>query len=107
MTGMPAQVYEVLVDLTARRVTSVTERPGFEPSITYSEVEAAGLVLTDRRFADGLRARGITDLTKLFCAPFAAGYYAIPAHEGSADPRRLLRYAAVDHQRLRLAHRAA
>src|SRR5688572_623322 len=37
----PAQVYDVVVDLTARRLTSVTERPGVEPSITYSEVEAA------------------------------------------------------------------
>ncbi len=91
----PAQVYDVVVDLTARRVTSVTERPGVEPSITYSEVEAAGLVLRDRRFVDGLRARGITDLTKLFCAPFAAGYYAIPAHEG----KRLIRVGCFDTRR--------
>ena len=73
----------------------MTERPGVEPSITYSEVEAAGLVLRDRRFVDGLRARGITDLTKLFCAPFAAGYYAIPAHEG----KRLIRVGCFDTRR--------
>ena len=91
----PAQVYDVVVDLTARRLTSVTERPGVEPSITYSEVEAAGLVLRDSRFVDGLRARGITDLTKLFCAPFAAGYYAIPAHEG----KRLIRVGCFDTRR--------
>ena len=104
----PAQVYDVVVDLTARRVASVTARPGFEPAITYSEVEAAALVLRDPRFVDGLRARGITDLTKLFCAPFSAGYLRDPGlRREAADPRRLFRYAAIDHQRLRVAHRAA
>ena len=104
----PAQVYEVVVDLTARRVASVTARPGVEPSITYSEVEAAGLVLGDKRFVDGLQARGITDLTKLFCAPFSAGYYGDSGARGQAAVQgRLLRHAAIDHQRLRLADRAA
>lgn len=90
-----AHVYELLVDLTARRVVSVTERPDFEPAITYSEVEAAALVLSHPPFVAGLAKRGITDLTKVFCAPFSAGYFARPEHEG----KRLLRVGCFDTRR--------
>ena len=104
----PAQVYEVVVDLTARRVASVTERPGVEPSITYSEVEAAALVLKDRRFVDGLRgARDHRSHEAVLRAVRRRLLRDPRARREAADPRRLLRHAAIDHQRLRLAHRAA
>ena len=104
----PAQVYDVVVDLTARRVTSVTERPGVEPSITYSEVEAAGLVLT--RSAVRRRAAGARDHRSHEAVLRAVRRRLLRdpgARREAADPRRLFRHAAIDHQRLRLAHRAA
>lgn len=88
-------VYEATVDLAARRLVSTVERKGAGPSITYSEVEAAGLVLKDARFVAALASRGVTDLSKVFCAPFAAGYYGIPAHEGM----RLIRVGCFDTRR--------
>ena len=69
------RVYEVVVDLTGPRLASVIERTGVEPSITFSEIEAVTLVLSNAEFKAGLEKRGITDPSKVFCAPFSAGYY--------------------------------
>jgi primary-amine oxidase len=91
----PRQVFDVTVDLGARRLVSVEERPGVEPAITYSEVEAAGLVLSHPPFMAALATRGITDPKQVFCAPFSAGYYGIPAQEG----KRLLRVGCFDTRR--------
>jgi primary-amine oxidase len=88
-------VFEVLVDLSGPRVVSVAERPGAEPSITMSELESLRLVLSNAEFASGLRARGITDFEKLFCAPFSAGYYGDTAHIG----KRLVKVGCFDTRR--------
>ena len=88
-------VYEAVVDLGARRLVSVAERTGVEPSITMSEVEATSLVLSNDAFAAGLLKRGITDVTKVFCAPFSAGFYANPAHDG----KRLVKVGCFDTRR--------
>jgi primary-amine oxidase len=49
-------------------------------------------VLTNAEFQDALKKRGITDLKKVFCAPFTAGYYGIPEHEG----KRIVKVGCFD-----------
>ncbi len=88
-------VFEILVDVGARRLISVTERAGAEPSITMSEIEGLKFVLANAEFRSGLQKRGITDFDKIFCAPFSAGYYAIPEHEG----KRVVKVGCFDTRR--------
>ena len=88
-------VFEVVADLAGRQLLSVTEKKGVEPSVMLSEIEAAKIVLSNAEFKAGLAKRGVTDLTKVFCAPFAAGYYANPAHEG----KRLVKVGCFDTRR--------
>jgi primary-amine oxidase len=86
-------VFEVVVDLAARTLTSVVERRGAQGPLTPTEMmESSRLVLADSQFQSSLRARGITDFTKLFCAPWSAGYYGIPSHEG----KRILMVGCFD-----------
>src|SRR5262249_20050742 len=66
-----AGFYELVVDLGGRRIVSAIERRGAEPSITLSEVEGVAVVFANDEFKAGLRKRGITDLTRVFCAPFS------------------------------------
>ncbi len=87
--------YEVLVDVVGRRLVSVTERPGAEPSMTMSEIMATSVVLTNAEFVAGLRQRGVTDLAKVFCAPFSAGYYGRSEREGN----RLVKVGCFDTRR--------
>ena len=72
------RTYEIVIDLGGRRIASIDERAG-EPAITYSEIEATKIVLSNAAFQEGLKKRGVTDMTKVFCAPFSAGYYGDPA----------------------------
>jgi primary-amine oxidase len=90
-----AGFFELLVDLAARRIMSATERRGVEPSIMLSEVEAVKIVLSDEAFKAGLQKRGITDLTRVFCAPFSAGYYGSPDQAG----KRLVKIGCFDTRR--------
>src|SRR5262249_44296622 len=89
-----AGFYELVVDLGGRRMVSATERRGVEPSITLAEIEATKVVLTNAEFKAGLQKRGISDLTKVFCAPFSAGYYG-PAQDG----KRLVKVGCFDTRR--------
>jgi primary-amine oxidase len=89
------RLYEVAVDLTSRRSVSVIERPGVEPSITLSEIEATKLVLDNADFKAALAKRGISDVSKVFCAPFSAGYYGRPESDG----RRLVKVGCFDTRR--------
>ena len=91
----PAAVYEAVIDVNAKRLVSVTERPGAEPPIVASEISATQLVLENAEFKAGLALRGVTDLTKVFCAPFTAGYYGAPEHEG----KRLVKVGCFDTRR--------
>jgi primary-amine oxidase len=96
MQAMAAdRVYEVLVDVTNRQLSSVVERKGVEPSITLSEIGATKFVLENPEFKAGLAKRGITDLAKVFCAPFSAGYYGQPESDG----RRLVKVGCFDTRR--------
>src|SRR5206468_8449538 len=65
------------------------------PSITLSEIESLKSVLANPEFKAGLQKRGITDLSKVFCAPFSAGYYGNPAYEG----KRLVKVGCFDTRR--------
>jgi primary-amine oxidase len=93
MTG--DRVYELEVDLASGQLASVVERSGAGPSITLSEVEATKTVLSHPDFKAGLAKRGITDMEKVFCAPFSAGYYGNAAHEG----KRLVKLGCFDTRR--------
>ncbi|HVR30704.1 MAG TPA: tyramine oxidase [Thermoanaerobaculia bacterium] len=68
--------YEAVVDLTARRVVSFDQVPGAQPMIVLPELLAAQeIALADPRMQEGLRQRGVIDLTQLFCAPRTAGNF--------------------------------
>jgi primary-amine oxidase len=91
LQAMTAETFfELLVNLTGRRLVSALERRGVEPSITLSEIEATKVVLSNAEFKGGLQKRGITDFSKVFCAPFSAGYFGSPAQNG----KRLVKLAA-------------
>jgi primary-amine oxidase len=85
-------VFELKVDLGGRTLVSATERPGAGPAITLSELTAVQQVLSNAEFTAGLAKRGVSDLKKVFCAPFSAGYYGHAAHEG----KRLVKVGCFD-----------
>ena len=91
----PASVFEVVADLTARRLVSATERKGVEPPVMMSEFEAAKVVLTNPEFRAALAKRGVTDPEKVFCSPMTAGYFAIPEHAG----KRIIKVGCYDLRR--------
>ena len=91
----PASVFEVVADLTARRLVSATERKGVEPPVMMSEFEAAKVVLTHPEFRAALAKRGVTDPEKVFCSPMTAGYFAIPEHAG----KRIIKVGCYDLRR--------
>lgn len=90
-----ASVFEVVADLTARRVVSVVERRGVEPPVMMSEFEAAKVVLGNAEFRAALARRGVTDPEKVFCSPITAGYFAIPEHAG----KRIIKVGCYDLRR--------
>jgi primary-amine oxidase len=90
-----ATTYELVVDLGSHRLVSMTERAGAEPAVMLSEIQAVQAVVENPEFKAALQKRGLTDLTKVFCAPFAAGYYGSPAREGN----RLVKIGCFDTRR--------
>ena len=88
-------VFEVVIDLSGRRLKSVVERQDVEAPITLSEIESVKSVLDNAEFRAGLRRRGIADTAKLFCAPFSAGYFGAAAEEG----KRLVKVGCFDTSR--------
>jgi len=91
----PGSFYELLIDLASRQITSAIERRGAQPSIMLSEIEAIKVVLSNAEFKAGLQKRGVTDLTKVFCAPLSAGYFGSPSQEG----QRLVKVGCFDTHR--------
>lgn len=86
-------VYEVLVDLDAKKIVQMVERTGVEAPLTLGEqIDGIKVALDNPEFQAGLKKRGITDLEKVFCSPFAAGYYGIAELEG----KRLLKVGCFD-----------
>jgi primary-amine oxidase len=90
-----ASVFELAVDLTARRIVSAVERKGVEPPVMMSEFEAAKVVLTHAEFRAALAKRGVTDPEKVFCSPITAGYFNIPEHAG----KRIIKVGCYDLRR--------
>ena len=89
-------ITEAIVDLDAKRLVSVIERKGAQGPVTGTEArEISGIVLANRQFQDSLKTRGLTDFSKVFCAPFTAGYYGIPEHDG----KRILMAGCFDTRR--------
>jgi primary-amine oxidase len=95
VTMTPTSVFEVLADLTGKRIVSVVERKGVEPPVMMSEFEAARIVLTNPDFRAALAKRGVTDPDKVFCSPITAGYFAIPEHAG----KRIIKVGCYDLRR--------
>jgi primary-amine oxidase len=74
-----SKTFEALVDLGARKVVTCEEVPGAQPMITLPEILGAmEVALADQRMQDGLRLRGVTDFSQLFCAPRTAGNFGRP-----------------------------
>ncbi len=88
-------LFEVIADLTSRRVVSAVEQKGVEPPVMLSEFEAAKVVLTNPDFRAALAKRGVNDPDKLFCSPMTAGYFAIPEHAG----KRIIKVGCYDLRR--------
>jgi primary-amine oxidase len=84
------------VNLDAKRLDSVVERKGVQGPVTGAEARELGrIALADAKFQDSLKARGLSDFTKVFCAPYTAGYFGIPEQEG----KRILMATCYDTRR--------
>jgi primary-amine oxidase len=71
--------YEVVVDLTGKRVASWKEVPGRQYMTSRGEAEAAeALALKDPRVRAALAKRGVTDFTHIGCSPANHGYFDLP-----------------------------
>ena len=71
-----ATTFETIVDLADGKVRSHQEIPGAQPFVTLPEMlSAIELTTSDPRMQEGLRKRGITDFTQLFCAPRTVGNF--------------------------------
>jgi primary-amine oxidase len=76
-TGM---TYECLVDVTADRLTSVTERPGVQPNFTVDEYhECDALVRAHPEMIAALARRGIDDMSMVLVDAWAYGDELAPA----------------------------
>jgi primary-amine oxidase len=88
-----ATTYEARVDLATAKVTSFAAIPGAQPIISLPEILAAtDLSTQDLRIQDGLRKRGITDMSQVFCAPRTIGNFGRPEDSG----RRLVKVDCFD-----------
>lgn len=83
------EVFEAVVDVDDRAVTSWTPVPGVQPGILPSaEIGGAQrIVMGDPEWLEGLRRRGITSRRGVTCVPSAPGYFGIARESG----RRLLK----------------
>lgn len=88
-------LFEVVVDLTARRLVSGVERKGVESPVMLSEFEIAKVVWSHPEFRAALAKRGVSDPEKVFCSPMTAGYFAIPEHAG----KRIIKVGCYDLRR--------
>jgi primary-amine oxidase len=88
--------FEVEVDLAQRRVVSLNRRADVQGALTLTEfLEGAKVALDHPEFLAGLRKRGVTDLAKVMCGPFSAGWFDLPEYQG----RRLIKVLCFDLRR--------
>ena len=70
------KTFEAVVDLTAKKVLSFTEKPGAEPMIMdYEWAAARDKFMADKRFKDAIAKRGFKDAKQVFCTPNSAGAF--------------------------------
>ncbi len=82
------KTFEAEVDVTTNMVTLHREVPDVQPNIMMEEWHlAATLTRADPRWQAAVAKRGISDFSKVFCSPTAAGYLDEPGYLG----RRLFR----------------
>ncbi|HEY0757573.1 MAG TPA: primary-amine oxidase [Ktedonobacteraceae bacterium] len=82
------KAYEVIVNLSAERVTSWQHIEGVQPSIIFEEFLACeDAIKADPEFQAALARRGITDLARVRLDPWSAGNYG----RSEEQTRRLLR----------------
>ena len=95
MVKQGSQVYEAIVNLTQKQVTSWTPVDGVQSGILLSEwTGAQAITQADPNWQDAMAKRGITeaDYKQIMCAPLSAGYYGLPEEEG----RRLFKVNCFD-----------
>ena len=82
------KTFEAIVDLTAKKITSFTEKPGQEPMIMdYEWVAGRDKFMADPRFKAAIAKRGLKDMKQVFCTPNSAGTFPGDGFEG----RRILK----------------
>jgi primary-amine oxidase len=83
-----SKTFEAIVDLTKRKIVSLTEKPGEEPMIMdYEWVAARDKFMADPRFKAAIVKRGLKDMKQVFCTPNSAGTFPGDGFDG----RRILK----------------
>ena len=91
-----ATVFEIVVDLAAASIATVTQRTGVEVPVTIHESSTAIEAVREHAgFLEAIRKRGFTDPKTVDCAPFTMGHFGIAAHAG----KRLLKVGCFDISR--------
>lgn len=68
------QTFEAIVDLRAKRLVSLTPRPGVQSAILSEEIDrVAPLVRADPAFREAMRKRGLTKMEDIQIDPWAPG----------------------------------
>jgi primary-amine oxidase len=88
------KVFEAVVDVALRRVTSFREIPGVQAPILNDEIFSAGdIALSSPEFVRALERRGYrAPFANLEFLPLTAGYFGDPLEEG----RRMMRVTCLD-----------
>jgi primary-amine oxidase len=77
------ETFEATVDLSSKKVTSFTPKPGAEPMIMDAEwALARDKFIADPRYKAALVKRGITDPKSVFCTPNSAGTFPGDGYDG-------------------------
>lgn len=77
------QIFEAVVDLNGKKLTSWTEVKRVQPNSPLEENdEISSAVMTDDGVKAALKRRGITDMNSVLCAASPPGYFGAPEEEG-------------------------
>ncbi|MEM7113509.1 MAG: primary-amine oxidase [Chloroflexota bacterium] len=77
-----SKTYEVVVNLTANAVESVTYIPDVKPAVMEEElIQAEQVIKEDAGFQAALAKRGITDFERVSVDTWAPGYYGDPVED--------------------------
>jgi primary-amine oxidase len=91
--GPECQVIEVVVDPASGTVLSWTEVDGMRPALLFEEAMRAIVALkNDPAWQAAMRARGITDFTRVQVDPWPTGNFGVPLEEGRRVSRCICFY---------------